>query len=108
VFSRLSPITLKALEHDVQALRLRLAGHTFAEIATALGFRSKGSAWNAVNRAKTARLMELARLVERLGRADAARQFAAVERRLIGLQERGRRRSRQLPMGHPQSGMISS
>jgi hypothetical protein len=93
VFSRLSPITLKALEHDVQALRLRLAGHTFAEIATALGFRSKGSAWKAVNRAKTARLMELARLVHRLERVDAERQFAALERRVKALQAGKGRRS---------------
>jgi hypothetical protein len=94
VRSQLSPKTLRALEHEVQALRLRIAGHTFAEIATALGFRSKGSAWKAVNRAKTARLMELARLVRRLERVDAERQFAAVERRLIGMQERRGRRSR--------------
>jgi hypothetical protein len=93
VLSQLSPKTLRALENDVQALRLRIEGHTFEEIARALGFRSKGSAWKAVNRAKTARLVELARLVHRLERVDAERQFAAVERRLNGLQERGGSRS---------------
>jgi hypothetical protein len=94
VHSQLSPKTLRALENDVRAVQLRLQGATFEHIAVTLGYRSKGSAWKAVNRAKTARLVELSRLVERLERADAERQFAALERRLNGLQERGRRRSR--------------
>jgi hypothetical protein len=93
VLSQLSPKTLRALEHEVQALRLRIAGYTFAEIATAIGFRSKGAAWKAVNRAKTARLAELARLVQRLQRADAERQFATVARRLNGRQKGGSVRS---------------
>jgi hypothetical protein len=83
--SQLSPKRLRALEHDVQALRLRIDGATFEEIAVALGYRSKGSAWKAVNRAKTARLMELARLVPQLALADSRRQLAAIERRITAL-----------------------
>jgi hypothetical protein len=82
MLSQLSPKILRALENDVRALRLRIEGKTFDEIATALGYRSKSSAWKAVYRAKTARLIELARLVPRLERADLARQGAALERRL--------------------------
>jgi hypothetical protein len=94
VLSQLSPKTLRALENDVQALRLRIAGNTFEEIALALGYRSKSSAWKAVFRAKTARLIELARLVPRLERAEIARQGAALERRLKATPTTAKRRGR--------------
>jgi hypothetical protein len=42
VLSQLSPKILRALENDVQALRLRIAGKTFEEIASALGYRDTG------------------------------------------------------------------
>jgi hypothetical protein len=85
MLSHLSPKTLRALEHDVEALRLRVAGHTFEEIAVALGYHSRGSAWKAVHRAKTARLLELARLLKRLELVDTRRQCAAIERRIAAL-----------------------
>lgn len=85
MLSQLSPKTLRALEHDVEALRLRIEGKTFEEIASALGYHSRGSAWKAVHRAKTARLLELARLLQRLELVDTRRQFAAVERRIAAL-----------------------
>jgi len=93
MWSQLSPRTLQALERELQAVELRIQGKSFQEIADALDYRHRASAWLAVRRAKVARLLELARLVERLERIDAERQFAAVERRLKNLQERGRGRS---------------
>lgn len=93
MFSRLSPKVLKALENEVEALRLRIAGKTFKEIALALGYQSKGAAWKAVDRAKTARLVELARLVARLEQVDAGRELAAIERRVNALQAGKRSRS---------------
>jgi hypothetical protein len=94
MLSQLSPKTLRALENDVQALRLRIAGNTFEEIALALGYRSKSSAWKAVLRAKTRRLIELARLVPRLERAEIARQGAALERRIKARSTTATRRGR--------------
>jgi hypothetical protein len=87
MFSRLSPKVLKALENDVQALRLRIEGKSFEEIALALGYQSKGSAWKAVDRAKTARLVELGRRVQRLNLADAKQRLEAIERQIKALNE---------------------
>jgi hypothetical protein len=89
VLSQLSPRILRALENDVQALHLRLEGRTFEEIALALGYRSKSSAWKAVDRARTARLVELGRLVQRLNLADTTQRLAAIERRIETLNKNG-------------------
>jgi hypothetical protein len=94
MLSQLSPRLLRASERDVQAVRLRIAGKTLEEIALALGYRSKGSAWKAVARAKTARLVELARLVRRPERVEVERDLAAVERRVKALQSGKGNRSR--------------
>jgi hypothetical protein len=85
VLSRLSPKTLRALENDVQALRLRLQGATFEEIAAALGYRTRSAAWKCVFRARTSRLIELARLVEQLELAESQQRLAAIERRIQAL-----------------------
>ena len=101
--SQLSPKRLRALEHDVQALRLRIDGATFEEIAVALGYRTRSAAWKCVFRARTRRLLELRALLERLPLADAARQLAALERRVPvgpaggGLRQRRRAAAERLP-----------
>ena len=94
MLSQLSPKILRALENDVQAMQLRIQGATFDEIAVALGYRSKSSAWKAVRRAQTSRLIELARLVPRLECAEIARQGAALERRIKALHTKAKSRGR--------------
>jgi hypothetical protein len=77
--------SLRALENDVQALRLRVEGATFDEIASALGYRTRSAAWKAVYRARTARLLELARLVRQLELVGSQQRLAAIERRIEAL-----------------------
>jgi hypothetical protein len=81
MWSQLSPRRLQSLKNDVKALQLRLQGRTFQQIVDALHYRHRGSAWHAIRRAQVTRLQELARLVQRLGVADAERRCAAIERR---------------------------
>jgi hypothetical protein len=87
VLSQLSPKLLRALENDVQALRLRIQGATFEEIAAALGYRTRSAAWKCVFRARTSRLVELARLVQQLELAESERWLANIERRIKALNE---------------------
>lgn len=47
----LSPAQIDLHEREIRAVELRKAGHSFFEIAQALGFSNKGAAWKAVRRA---------------------------------------------------------
>jgi hypothetical protein len=86
MWSQLSPRSLLALQRELQAIEMRIQGKSFQEIADALNYRHRGSAWLAVRRAKVARLIELARLVKRLEQVEIARDLAAFERRVKALQ----------------------
>lgn len=72
-----SPKTILARERALQALQLRKAGASFAQIAERLGYRHEKSAWMAVSKevdritaepAEAVRKLELARLDEMLMR----------------------------------------
>lgn len=43
---------VEAAERQAQAMQLKLAGATYEEIATALGYSSKQAAWRSVQRAR--------------------------------------------------------
>jgi hypothetical protein len=86
MWSQLSPRSLLALQRERQAIEMRIQGKSFQEIADALNYRHRGSAWLAVRRAKVARLIELAELVQRLERVKITRDLAAVEQRAKALQ----------------------
>ena len=94
MWSQLSPRSLLALQRELQAVEMRIQGKSFQEIADALGYRHRESAWLAVRRAKLARLIELAELVRRLERVEVERDLAAVERRVKALQSGKGSRSR--------------
>jgi hypothetical protein len=94
MWSQLSPRRLQSLENDVKALQLRLQGLTFQQIADALHYRHRGSAWHAIRRAQVSRLRELARLVQRLEVADSERRCAALERRAQAVHAAGQARRR--------------
>jgi hypothetical protein len=83
--SQLGPKTLKAIDNELRAMRLRIKGCTFTQIAAELGFHTRSAAWKAVHRAKTARLVELAHLVDKLIIADGERHLQALERRTASL-----------------------
>jgi hypothetical protein len=83
--SQLGPKTLKAIDNELRAMRLRIQGATFTQIAAELGYHTRSAAWKAVHRAKTARLVELAHLVAELIIVDEERHLEALERRTASL-----------------------
>jgi hypothetical protein len=83
--SQLGPKTLKALDNELRAMRLRIQGFTFTQIAAELGYLTRSAAWKAVHRAKTARLVELAHLVAELTITAEERHLEALERRTASL-----------------------
>ena len=48
---KMSPANVELTEREIRAVELRKAGHSFFEIAQALGYQTKGAAWRAVRRA---------------------------------------------------------
>ena len=67
--SKTSPRRLVAVERQVRALRLRARGHTYGQIAAALGYASRRGAHMAVSR-----------MVRRLPEADGVELLVELER----------------------------
>ncbi len=78
--SRTSARTLRARQHEQQALELRLGGASYARIGEALGMTA-GGAWKAVDRLMARQDAQCEETADKLRRLEAAR----CDRLLVGV-----------------------